>query len=52
VRSEDEFQGLEAMGGVAEIVNPPWRHFGGILSLITCQHFDHYVQANSEMFFL
>ena len=46
---------LTVLGRVASATGPVpriWRHFGGILSLITCQHFEHYVQANSEMFFL
>ena len=46
---------LTVLGRIASATGPVpriWRHFGGILSLITCQHFEHYVQANPEMFFL
>jgi hypothetical protein len=46
---------LTVLGRIASATGPVpriWRHLGGILSLVTCQHFEHYVQANPEMLFL
>ena len=46
---------LIVLGRIACATGPVprlWRHLGGLMSLITCQHFENYVQANGEMMFL
>jgi len=46
---------LTVLGRIASATGPVpklWRHLGGLMSLISCQHFEHYVQANGEMLFL
>ena len=43
---------VQVMGRLAHAAGPVpriWRHFGGLLSLIQCQHYEMYVQANREM---
>jgi hypothetical protein len=43
------------MGRLAHAAGPVpriWRHYGALLSLINCQHFEMYVQANPEMVYM
>ena len=46
---------VEIMGRLAHAAGPVpriWRHYGALLSLINCQHFEMYVQANPEMAYM